>query len=372
MMKKQVLKRTLAGVLCAAMAMTLFLFAGSAEVQAAGEDVRVYQQVSVDTCKEYMGKKEAPIKEGYLFAGWIATVGETETAVTGVDDEALTQSGVTVKAKFIPQQLAGVACQIKANAYDEGVNSTELRIVSLADDGKYQAFGFNLYRRQWSIANQVYVEDTLCQYSATSKNPAETTDRYSGMYGQDNALKTPVDLFGAKAEGFYFTTVRIGGIPKAVDQNSVYDTCVFAIQPYWITADGTYVEGLMEYDRVSDGNKGIVNISVNIKQAAAIAAGALNVEYDDSKFTFDSADFGRVFQEMKVDSNTTGVVKCVGNVADITNNATDPNDIYINLRFTRKAGAAIIAGNSTFRVTDTDFCDKDEKNTAYTIGNVIY
>ncbi len=357
-------RRMFAVILSAAMLLSCLLCSGFAvsAVEENGTDSRVYMEADKTYFEACIDAGTAPQKEGYLFAGWVAQTADGKgVAIKSKTDAVLSQAGVTVTAKFIPAHLAGVACQVKANTYDEGVEKTDLRIVSTVDNGTYQGFGFNLYKRTEDG------EVKLCGYEEGKQNPAQTLDRYTGLYvysGGEKTVKTPADIFGAEAEGFYFTTVRIGNIPQAV-----YESCIFIIRPYWITADGTYVEGLGEMDRVSDGKNGIVNISVNLKDAANIAAGMMNVKYDTENFIFVSADAGRVFEEMQfVEEN--GVVKCVGNVADITENAPNANDIYVNLRFQKTGTAA--AGTSSFSAEAVEFCDKDENTIEITVEDVIY
>lgn len=369
-MKAQAKNRFLAAVLCAVMLLSCLL-GSSGSVMAADEsetDSRVYVTASAELCIEHINAKTAPQKDGYLFAGWVAKKSDgTGVAIKSAADSVLSEDGVTVTAKFIPAHLATAACQVKANTYDDGVEKTDLRVVSVVDNGTYQAFGFNLYKRMLNAETMTYEETQLCQYSTLGENPSETLDRYSGLYvynGSEKTVKTPEDIFGQDAKGFYFTTVRIANIPAAV-----YDSCIFVIKPYWITADGTYVEGLGEYDRVSDGKNGIVNISVNIKDAQDIAAGILNVNYDQENYSFVSADCGRVFEEMKV-KEENGTVKCVGNVENILQNSENPEDIYINLRFTKIGTPA--AGTSVFTVESEDFCDKDEETAKVVIEDVIY
>ncbi len=369
-MKEQAKIRFLAAVLCTVMLLSCLLVSGGS-VMAADEsktDSRVYLTASTELCIEHINAKTAPQKDGYLFAGWVAKKSDgTGVAIKSATDPVLSEAGVTVTAKFIPAHLATAACQVKSNTYEEGVQQTDLRVVSVVDDGTYQAFGFNLYKRMLNDETMTYEETPMCQYSTVGENPSETLDRYSGMYvynGSEKTVKTPEDIFGQDAKGFYFTTVRIANIPA-----SVYDSCIFVIKPYWITADGTYVEGLGEYDRVSDGKNGIVNISVNIKDAGDIAAGMLNVNYNQENYSFVSADCGRVFEEMKV-KEENGTVKCVGNVENILQNSENPEDIYINLRF-RKIGNPV-AGSSVFTVESEEFCNVDEETAQVVIEDVIH
>jgi len=369
-MKEQAKNRFLAAVLCTVMLLTCLLVSGGS-VMAADEsttDSRVYMTASTELCIEHINAKTAPQKDGYLFAGWVARKSDgTGVAIKSATDSVLSEADITVTAKFIPAHLATAACQVKANTYEEGVEKTDLRVVSVVDDGSYQAFGFNLYKRMLNAETMTYEETPMCQYSTVGENPAETLDRYTGLYvynGSEKTVKTPEDIFGQDAKGFYFTTVRIANIPA-----SVYDSCIFVIKPYWITADGTYVEGRGEYDRVSDGKNGIVNISVNIKDAGNIAAGMLNVTYNQENYSFVSADCGRVFEEMKV-KEENGIIKCVGNVENILQNSENPEDIYINLRF-RKIDSPV-AGSSVFTVESEDFCDMNEKTAQVVIEDVIY
>lgn len=369
-MKEQAKIRFLAAVLCTVMLLSCLLVSGGS-VMAADQsttDSRVYVTASVELCIQHINAKTAPQKEGYLFAGWVAKKADgTGVAIKSATDPVLSEDGVTVTAKFIPAHLATAACQVKSNTYDEGVEKTDLRIVSVVDDGTYQAFGFNLYKRMLNAETMTYEETTMCRYSTVGANPSETLDRYTGLYvynGSEKTVKTPEDIFGQDAKGFYFTTVRIAGIPA-----SVYDSCIFVIKPYWVTADGTYVEGLGEYDRVSDGKNQIVNVSVNIKDAQDIAAGRLNVAYNQNDYSFVSADCGRVFEEMKV-KEENGTVKCVGNVENILENSENPRDIYINLRF-KKIGSPV-AGSSVFTVEKEEFCDVDEKTVQVVIEDVIH
>ena len=369
-MKEQAKNRFLAAVLCTVMLLTYLVVSGGS-VMAADEsptDSRVYMTASTEFCIEHINAGTAPQKDGYLFAGWVAKKSDgTGVAIKSATDSVLSEADITVTAKFIPAHLATAACQVKANTYEEGVEKTDLRVVSVVDDGTYQAFGFNLYKRMLNAETMTYEETPMCQYSTVGENPAETLDRYTGLYvynGSEKTVKTPEDIFGQDARGFYFTTVRIANIPA-----SVYDSCIFVIKPYWITADGTYVEGRGEYDRVSDGKNGIVNISVNIKDAGNIAAGMLSVTYNQENYSFVSADCGRVFEEMKV-KEENGIIKCVGNVENILQNSENPEDIYINLRF-RKIGNPV-AGSSVFTVESEDFCNMNEKTAQVVIEDVIY
>lgn len=362
-------KSVLAIVLSIAVVVSGLICMPSEEVRATDADSRVYEPVTGTVFEDHIKNKTAPTKDNYLFAGWVTTDGKV---IDSIDDTDINENRSNIQAKFIPAHLAGVACQVKANTYDENVDTTELRVVSVVDGGTYQELGFNLYRRR--LKSDTYVDDTVCEYnveSGTNTNPAAISERYSGLYQYKSSndttptIATPEDLFGSDAEGFYFTTARIGSIPK-----SVYGSCIFVIRPYWVTADGTYVEGLAEYDRVSDGKNEIVNISVNLKEAQEIAAGKMSIAYDKEKFEYVSADCGRVFEEMTIQNVTEGTVKCVGNVEDITGNSKHKNDVFVNLRFKKKI--ELQAGNSNFAISDEAFCNVSEQDSTAKVWDVKY
>ena len=187
----------------------------------------------------------------------------------------------------------------------------------------------------------------------------------NGELQQTGEIKYPKDVFGADAEGFKFTTMSLSSIAKAN-----YSTIV-AIKPYWITLDGTYVEGVGEYNRVQDGIDDIVNISVNLQTASNIAAGRFNVTYNASNFDYVGAEYGRVFEEMQFEApvvvNNIGTIKCVGHVANVSENVENPNDIFVNLRFKKTPSNKLNRGEALFEIvlpeseTDVWFCDRKEK-----------
>ncbi len=369
-MKRNIYKRVMAVVLSAVLLVSCVVYAQPQKASATEATSQVYREVAKESFEGYIGSNKAPVLDGYLFAGWVAQKADgTAEPIEKLDDAVLNEEGVTVTAKFIPNHLATVACQIKADAYDDGVEKTELRVVSLVDSGDYQVVGFNLYKRIWKADTNSYKEIKLCEYSsdATESSPSRITKVYSGLYATVNGTKIakyPENVFGKDAKGYYFTAARITGIPKAA-----YDSCIFVIKPYWVTADGTYVEGFGEYDRVSDGQNGIVNVSVNVKQAQAIAAGMLSVEYP-AGLTYVGADVGRIFEEMKAEEKN-GRVNCVGNVADISENAANPNDIYMNLRFKKTDALAFENGKLTFSIVSKEFANKDENDAVVTVEDIV-
>ena len=373
MMNNKVLKRFLTGVLSLAVAVA-GLGVMSGEAQAATDSAKVeYQKVEFDTFKTKIDAQEAPdyVKDedddsniGYLFAGWYEVAADD-----AVGSSLTTSDGVTaeyVYAKFIPSTLAGIAVQVDMST-DE--NDRNMRVVSLIDSGRYQKFGVNVVLLYDN--NGVRTEWEMYKYN--TDYVAENGNRYSGLYQYDaennRTTRTPASVFGALAEDFYFTTVSITNIP------STYHDATLAVQPYWVTADGTYVAGMEEFNRISDYDNGVRNISVNIKDATNIAAGMLDITLASA---FEGAtvevENGRVFDEVTSyqGANST-TVRCIGNVKDITTNATNPNSVFVNLRIT--GASSITMGTNTFEITIPEiggFSTNKEEPAKFSVWNILY
>lgn len=378
MMRNKLGKRILAGVLTLAVAVLGFVYVPD-EVQAA-ETVVKYQKVDNETFVGKIGKtapayvpEDATDNTGYLFAGWYE-IGEND-AVGGPIEKADNITG-QVYAKFIPSYLTGIACQVDLNNDSAKRN---MRVVSLVDSDNYKAVGFNVYGRYDTNGDKTNeTEWSMYTYSSDSENPnkAQSKDIYSGLYQYTEAedgtmtkeIKYPKDVFGTAAEGFFFTTVSIAGI------TSDFFDATMAVKPYWITLDGTYVEGMGEFNRINDYEDKIVNVSVNLKDATAIAAGMLNITVPEG-FIYTSVEVegGRVFEEMEsaVSGNT---IKCVGNVSTAAN-STKANEVYVNLRFSVDSLATVTKGATEFAVDipTNGFCSIEEAfDTGVEAWNVKY
>ena len=367
MMSKKLGKRFLAGALAFAVALVGFTYVPK-NAQAVENSPVKYQKVTLKDFKDKVGttaptyvSDDATDNTGYLFAGWYEigdndAVGKVIASADGITAEQ-------VYAKFVPSYLAGIACQVDMNADNTKRN---MRVVSLVHSQDYIAAGFNVYGRYDADGDGTNeTEWVMYKYSTDPENPnkAQGTTVYQGLYqyaevnGElQKQLKTPSDVFGAEAANdFYFTTVSITGIPTA------YHDATMAVQPYWITKDGTYVAGMGEFNRINDYTNKIVNISVNLKEATAIAAGKLDITVPDGFGTLVEVERGRVFEEMEssVNGNT---VKCVGNVNSLVN-STKANEVYVNLRFSIGSLSTLTKGATEFQVhvTEKSFCNLDEQ-----------
>lgn len=329
------LKKFTAGVLAVAVIMVGMVVAPK-DVQAAdkvsvADDATVRYETSYD-------KNEAgvPVLDGYLFGGYYNS---SKVAVENKDDATY--------AKFVPAHVLSIKAQNYANTGDETTTTT--RLVTAVDCGDYQKVGFEVTRP--SDGKTAKVEVTKVYNNLGVKNNG-TVEKYSADL-----------VFCDAAE--HFAVLEYSGIAEEYWDENIY------VKPYWVTPDNTTVYGLPKYVRVDDGIDGYISVAVNLKTAEAVAAGVVNVSYDPGQLKFDSYSVGKVFEEMEV-ADKGNSIKCVGNVEDITENAT-ADDMYISLRFEVIGDYTVMAdGGLTFGMDQIDFATKDEALTDTNVWDVLY
>lgn len=366
-MKNRFVKKIFIGILSVAVIGTMFMFVSNDTNAASPTSKVTYQVVKYDEFKGCIDNHKAPKctlnddASGYLFAGWYKQSGSDALIVESSEDISESE---TILAKFVPARLTGVYWQNRADVEKSDVTSTDLRMVSTVDSLNYKEVGFNVYGRE---KNPDGTYSDWLMYGYNEEKELKSTKAYTGLnvykVGENGELeqvgnaKTPADLYGQDAADFKFTTASLTGIPK-----DAYETIV-AVKPYWVTLDGTYVEGIGEFNRVQDGIDGIINVSVNVREADPIAAGMLSVSYKPANFECVGVECGKVFEEMNFNvDEETGTVTCVGNVLGSTDNA-NPNDVYVNLRMKKTGTNDLAAGAAEFNVTTNEesFCNISEQ-----------
>ena len=350
-MRREVLgyvKKATAGLMAAALVLAGTVVS-TVSVDAANTTGVVYKQVDNATFKTYWKAdlKKAPAysdivanaTEDYLFGGWYseATDGHALTA-----EEAAAAKG-TVYAKFVPATLMSVKVQ-NASGVTASSDSANVRLVSAVDSLDYEKVGFVFYSND----------------TPSKGDKVNTTKVYQDLKAGESTL-LPEAVFGTAAK--YFTAWRLTGIIKANFSKVVY------VRPYWITKDGTEVEGLPKYAHVEDGIERYVNVPIYLSDVST-AAGVLSVTKPAGVGDVVGIEKGHVFGEM--DHAVNGdTVKVVGNVSDITRNANG-NDIYVNIRYKAGTYSGVGSGLIGFTVGSEDFCDKDETRVTVDVWDVQY
>lgn len=360
------IKKVAAACMAAVLLGTIGGIPREAKAAVSASDEVKFVKVAYETFKLLIDNKEAPMYEendfayGYLFGGWYTSENEKDPIKSSDDVKA----GTDVYAKYVPAYVMGVKCQ---NHYQTAGNEkTSMRVVSSIDSAMYKEVGMAIRRITLGDDRNCEKATLLGEYAAKA---------YSGnfsIYDSEGKMVgnyTPKQVFGAKSE--YFTAVRLINI-------SNYDMLI-CIRPYWITLDGTKVEGLGRYIRVNDGVEGYVSIPINLRSAADVAAGLVTVDYTNlakEGYTLYAVEGGTVFEEMESrNDEATHTLKCVGNVNDISANAKS-DDIFVSLRFkVPKDSSRSYAEDMFYSLTvgKADFTDIEEHTfDGYRVWDVQY
>ncbi len=192
------------------------------------------------TCEQ---ENTAPknIPSGYLFGGWY-TVENDESSVVA-DPEI----GKSYFAKFVPEEVLGMKAQISDTLLnDSTVNKSAIRFVTSIDSLKYKKVGF-LIKKGAGTVSDANVTNVVYENLYTVSDEA-------GKVG--TVEQVDPTIFDAASK--YFKTYTIRNVP-----DSAYNTDIM-VTPYWITVDGTKVEGTKSIKTINLGRSWIyVNTTAN-------------------------------------------------------------------------------------------------------------
>ena len=358
MKKNKIMKCIIVGMLTTAMLVSGIIVsktkANAATEMAEGDKV-CYEEMNVTKFETFYGdeKKVAPTKEGYLFGGWYLDSALTKPvkARDDVDDK--------VYAKFVPAYVLSVKAQNYSDteAGKEGTtpetNTTTTRVVSSVDASLlYQEVGFKV---KIEGKDEVTVKTT------------KVWEKLAAGTGDKQKTYQATQIFGAHSK--YFFVLNVNKIPETKWGEAIY------VRPYWVTEDGTTVEGLGKYVYTEDGVKRYISVPINLNNVTeGIAAGFLKVTYDSEySLTFKEAVVGKVFTEMEVNAQGSSLT-CVGNVTTLEDvKVGEADDMYITLRFQLPDGATLGEQEFyNFEVSAEDFINIDEDDVTFNVWNVQY
>lgn len=297
--------------------------------EVSGENGIIYIKDSTNyDFKTYWEAKKAPVKEGYVFAGWYADTAETETSALTEETAA---AATEAYAKFVPDYVLSVRAQIE-DATASGDGATSIRVLSSVDSKEYQKVGFDIY-----LANKTQLKNS------DGTAPLVTTKAFENILVGTNKVSATT-TFGAASK--YFVVWRLDNIADANDSKIIY------VRPYWVTADGTTVYGLAKYVHVEDGYEGYINVPINLMTGEAIAAGIVKMTYP-TDLEFIGFEEGRLLPVMLDNHATDGIIQMVGNIEEVDKNVS-ADGIYANLRFKKPE---TLPTEEDFTTTESDFCD---------------
>lgn len=275
------------------------------------------------------GDKTAPVKNGYVFGGWYEKTGDQTF-------EAVTTSSETAYAKFVPDYVLSVRAQNEdGTSQGDGIKNS-VRVISSVDTLDYLNVGFDIW-----LANKTQLK---------KDGGALITEKVYDAILVENEKVYANDVFGDTSK--YFSVWRLDNIQDSNDSKIIY------VRPYWITKDGTKVEGLAKYVHVEDEYLGYISVPINLATGEEIAGGIVNLSYTSSSnstaWQFIGFEAGRLLTEMSENHATTGVVKIAGN-ASVVNELVNADGIYANIRL--KNTDNLDASDLTFEATYTNFAN---------------
>ena len=338
--------------------MMVCLLLAPAKVNAASEAVDVkatieYVATEYTVYDEAWGQQDkVPTKEGYLFGGWYADADGTSV----IKEKTQIEEGTKVYAKFVPSNVLSVKAQNHSTTENTAAtnDTAKTRLVSSVDSTGYANVGFDIIDME--SGRELHSESFNTVYSKLQVVKGGKTKDY-----------TPQEVFGtiANARGQKFIVLTLEGIPESKWNSDVY------VRPYWTTYDGIKISGLAKYVYVQDGIDGWISVPIALHSGDGVAAGTLNVGYDNQKLEYKGYRAGTVFSEMEAKAHGA-VVKCVGNVSSAADTSAD--DMYITLRFKVINNYEVANGEEflAFTVDNIKFANMNEKFVSMNVLNVQY
>lgn len=299
---------------------------------------------------EYSEAK-VPVKQNYVFGGWYKKADNAETFT--VMSTKPTDAEANVYAKFVPAYVLSVKTQIDtytAEKKAETDKNATMRVLSAVDNRSYKEVGFKIWLGKRTSAEATPVITTVYQGLKLSE--------------EDTNVIEPETTFGAAAD--YFSALDLQNITQKSHASIIY------VRPYWVTLDGTKVEGMARNVHVEDEYLDYISVPVNILSGESMAAGQMTMTYDKDSLEVVGFEAGRLFEldEMSYHvDETTSTIKVVGNAAVVdTNVAAD--GLIANIRFREKTGKTMSEG-VVLTQTNQDFCNWAEDTVTVKIWDYV-
>lgn len=282
------------------------------------------------------GTKAAPVKKGYVFCGWYVQEEDTYKALNSTE---LTAADDAAVAKFVPAYVLSIMTQLQSGV-DENSSSTYLRVITSVDSRSYEKVGFDIWYNNINqeTNDRTYVT-TVCSSLQKEVNGVTST-----IY--------PEDEFGSLSE--YFAVLRIVDIANRHFSKIIY------VRPYWVTLDGTKVEGLAKYMHVEDGIYDYYSVPVNLQTGEEIAAGMATMTYDEDLeliTTGNEVEAGRILKEMNFKVDTVNrIITFVANSSS-TSSKDIADGIFANVRFKIKDDVTSMKDSYQFDISADAFAN---------------
>ena len=126
---------------------------------------------------------------------------------------------------------------------------------------------------------------------------------------------------------------------------------LFSLRPYWITLDGTKVEGAAKYVHIEDEYLNLISVPVNLSSVEGVAAGTVTMSYDQN-LTLYGCEKGRLLTAMRFWNNAeNNEIRMIGNASEL-NEDVRADGILANIRFKKPEASTAFTINGTFMKWD--------------------
>ena len=225
-------------VMCMTLVMLLWAFRTEASETKEVKYVEGISYTKDNTIPEITDEDLKSELDGYLFAGWYTKSDEGET-YNPVSNPTLNG---TYYAKYVPEEVLDIKAQISGtllNADTTDDTKSSIRFVTSIDSTDYKQISFNIKRpnKEYDAETTKYVYRELYAVDATAASESTLLKTYK-----------PSEFH---ATSQFFKTWTISNVP-----DTAYDTDI-TVTPYWVTLDGTRVEGTKSIKSVNLGRSWI-------------------------------------------------------------------------------------------------------------------
>ena len=198
-------------------------------------------------------------KEGFVFAGWYKESESGNSAYVPMT-ETEANSATKAYAKYVPVEVLSVKAQVNEAALKDEItnaNRAAIRLLTTVDSRDYEKVGFSVHR-----ADKDYTYNLESTGVFRYVRAIGTTDS-----AYDETF-TPETAFCA--DSHYFESVTFANMP-----NDAVDIELTAT-PYWVTQDGTKVEGKSSIKTVNLGRSWVY---VDSESTSETELGTKNAPY---------------------------------------------------------------------------------------------
>lgn len=198
-----------------------------------------YEDLDMSMYWKENGEETALVKPGYVFGGWYSAENDNEESKL----MQVPESGTTY-AKWVPSYVLSVKAQIEVDKeVGFGVGEeTYIRLISSVDT-TYREYGCNvIYNKRAGEEKYDFTDENAYKLVSGETEGFYLYKTIRASKDESAVSKTPQEVFGDCSE--YFFVLQLTGNSY---NNSIKP---IHVRPYWVTHDGTRVEGLAKYVRV--------------------------------------------------------------------------------------------------------------------------